>query len=289
MTDSNAAAAIAAQAQSVQERDYLFDLRGYLTLDQALDARQLQEINAWIDRQPAVPMGGWIGNIETHTYSGSEGINYQNIIEGGSVFEELMDAPAWIPDVRRWIENDYNHVSINEAFLNVRGPGGYIGIHSGGHVAAFPMTVHHHTGAWMVGQINVLIALTDIGPGDGATVIVPSSHKSHVVHPELTTTRFSTYRTDRPASGALGSIEVHLHAGQALLFSDGICHGSAARTNAGERRVLIYRYSPHAFTPRYNYEPSAALLARLKPERKAMLTCIPPRRRAPKAVIPTAV
>jgi hypothetical protein len=262
---------------SQDDRDYLFDLRGYLILDDALDPRQLGWINRWVDRQPQVPTGTWLGPIETHTYSGSEGVNYQNIIEGGEVFEELIDCPRWIGDVRRWIENDYNKVLINEAFLNARGPGGFIGIHSGGHVAAFPMTTRHRTGQWMVGQVNVLIALTDIGPGDGGTVVVPSSHKSDLIHPELRDSAFSTYRTDRDAGDALGSIEVHLRAGQALVFSDGLCHGSAARRNPGERRVLIYRYSPHAMTPRYNYQPSAELLARLTPERRALIQAIPPR------------
>ena len=37
----------------------------------------------------------------------------------------------------------------------------------------------------MCGQVNALIALTDIGPGDGGTVLVPGSHKSNFEHPEL--------------------------------------------------------------------------------------------------------
>jgi len=272
---------------SPDERDYLFDLQGYLVIDDALSAAQLTGIGQWIDRQPAVPFGTWLGNVETHTYSGSEGVNYQNIIEGGEVFEELIDAPAWIGDVRRWIDNDYNRTTINEAFLNVRGPGGFIGIHSGGHVPAFPMAVRHHAGRWMVGQINVLMALTDIGPGDGPTVVIPSSHKSHLIHPELASAAVSTYRTDRSAQGALGSIAVHLRAGQALLFSDGLCHGSAERTNPGQRRVLIYRYSPHSLQTRYNYLPSPELLARLTPERRAMVQAVAPRM-APGRTIPEA-
>jgi hypothetical protein len=59
------------------------------------------------------------------------------------------------------------------------------------------------------------------------------------------------------------TMEVHLKAGEALMFTDGLCHGSAARANPGERRILIYRYSPHPFIPRYHYLPSDELLARL--------------------------
>lgn len=261
---------------SQHEQDYLFDLRGYLVVDDAVDAGQLARIDSWIDGQPEVPMGTWLGHVETHTYSGREGVNYQNIVEGGEVFEELIDQPSWIGCVRRWIENDYNHVSINEAFVNVRRAGGFIGMHSGGHTAA-PVTSFRHaqTSAWQVGQINVLVALTDIGPGDGATTVIPGSHKSSIPHPDLHGRKQEVYRDDIPMGAALGAVELHLRRGQAAVFTDAICHGSAERLNAGERRVLIYRYSPHAFATRYRYVPSEALMARLTPARRAIIDPVP--------------
>ena len=259
------------------ERDYLFDLLGYRVLPGALTPEQVASINAWVDRQPPRRTGEWFDNVEVHSYQSSDGTNYQNIIEGGPVFEELIDSPAWIEDVRSYICNDYSRLSLNEAFLNIRGPAGFISIHSGGHVPAHPMTTRHHTGAWMVGQINVLMALTDIGPGDGATVIVPGSHKSHVLHPAYVGAARTTYRDDRAGGEELMTREVHLRAGDALFFTDGLCHGSAARTKPGERRVLIYRYSPHAIQPRYNYVPSDELMARLTPARRSIVQPVPPR------------
>ena len=35
----------------------------------------------------------------------------------------------------------------------------------------------------MYGQINTLIALTDINQGDGGTMLIPGSHKSNLRHP----------------------------------------------------------------------------------------------------------
>ena len=262
------------------EQDYLFDLRGYLILDQALFADELAAINGWIDAQPPATVGSWLGDVEVHTYTGAEGVNYQNIIEAGPIFEHLIDHPSWLPLVRRWMVNEYNAVSLNEAFVNVRTSGGFIGLHAGGHVSA-PITTFRnpYTAAWNVGQINVLMALTDIGPGDGCTVLVPGSHKSGVLHPDLVDSpdKNTTYRSDRHAGDALGAIEVHLRAGQAALFTDAISHGSTARINPGERRVAIYRYSPHAITTRYQYQPSPELLARLTPQRRGIVQPVPPR------------
>jgi len=259
------------------EREYLFDLLGYTILKQALSERQLAWINAWVDRQPASKPGDWLGNVEVHSYQGHDGTNYQNITEGGEVFEELIDNPAWIKDIYRYICNGYYGVSINEAFLNIRAQGGFIGVHSGGHLPTVLATTRHHAGAWMVGQLNVLMALTDVGPGDGATVIVPGSHKSDVIHPILTGGAQQAYRDDLPGSQALMTHEVHLKAGDAVLFTDGVCHGSAPRINPGERRILIYRYSPSCVLPRYNYLPSEELLARLTPERRSMIQPVAPR------------
>jgi hypothetical protein len=265
------------RALTPQEKDYLFDLQGYRVINDALTPLQLKEINDWIDDQPHVSTGSWLGNVEVHSYQGHDGINYQNIIEGGQVFEELIDNPAWIDGVRRYIENGYHGLSINEAFLNVRGQGGFIGIHAGGHVASFIQSVRHITGKWMVGQINILMALNDIGPGDGATVVIPGSHKIHEIHPVLAGGSHAAYRDDVPASEALGAVEVYLRAGEAIMFTDAITHGSSLRVNPGERRIMVYRYSPSSLMPRFNYIPSEELLGRLTPARRAIIQSVPPR------------
>lgn len=255
--------------------DYLFELQGFLRLQAALGREQLRAINAWVDAQPPRPAGSWIGHVHVHTYHHNDGINYQNIIEGGAVFEELIDHPAWTPHCRRWIDNHYHRLSLNECFLNIRGPGGYIGVHSGGHYPAMPLVTRHPGGAWMVGQVNVLIALTDIGPGDGATVLIPSSHKCLTIHPLMAAGTIPTYRDTEPASAAFGMQEQHLRAGDALLFTDGLTHGAAARIHPGERRILILRYSPHVLATRYQYVPSDELLARLTPARRAIVQPVP--------------
>ncbi len=157
--------------------------------------------------------GAWIGCVETHTYSGPDGCNFQNIIEGGPVFRRLINYPAWINHCRRWI-NPTNGISIHENLLNVRGRGGYIGIHCGGACPISYLTFRQeNTGEWMVGQINVIVAVQEVGPGDGATTVVPGSHKSAMRHPMLTE---STYRQDDAAGNQFGMRELYLEAGDVL-------------------------------------------------------------------------
>ena len=168
--------------------DYLFDLQGYLVLEGVISEGDLKEMNGWVDdhwgyvEQPKDGEGDqarnrWIGHVETHSYGKEDGVNFQNIVEGGAVFERLIDHPAWIDLARKYI-NPVNRISIHENFLNIRDKGGHLFIHCGGHAPLSYLTFRqHNTGEWMVGQINVLMALEDIGSGDGPTVLIPGSHK----------------------------------------------------------------------------------------------------------------
>ena len=277
-----------------RQRDYLFDLHGYLVLPGAIAERDLAAMNRWLDdhwsyveNPPAdgegsgkLQKGHWIGHVELHSYSPDDGVNFQNIVEGGAVFERLIDYPAWLPLVSRYV-NSVNRLSIHETLLNVRTSGGFLYIHSGGHVPLSYMTFRqHNTGAWMVGQINVMMALNDIGPGDGPTVLVPGSHKVTEVHPRLEVEGepITAATHEREGAGnALGMREVHLRAGDVLLFTDAVTHGSAERTNPGYRRTVLYRYSPRHIRTRFNYQLSAALRERLTPERRAILEPVAPR------------
>jgi hypothetical protein len=59
-----------------------------------------------------------------------------------------------------------------------------------------------------------------------------------------------------------------MKAGDALLFVDAIMHGSAERTNPGERRIIVYRYGPGWGNFRHGYQVSPELAARLTPQRR---------------------
>lgn len=275
-------------------QDYLFDLQGYLVLKNAISAADLREMNQWIDDHASYveepwstdddpkKKGRWIGHIETHTYNEENGVNFQSIIEGGPVFEKLIDHPAWIDLVKKYIHSSVNGLSIHENFLNVRGPGGYLHIHCGGHVPLSYLTFRqNNTGEWLVGQINVLMALNDIGEGDGPPVLIPGSHKCTEIHPRLEVDGRGLIYDDvsgKPAGTAIAMQEMYLKAGDVLLFTDAITHGAAERTNPGYRRTIVYRYSPKYVRERLNYQISAELLQRLTPERRAIIVPNAPRR-----------
>ena len=248
---------------------YLFDLNGYLILKNALSPEEVAECNAVLDELEDSKAGEWRGHVHGHNFTGEhEGLNLQQIYEAGPAFERLIDHPSWIRKVVHFIGSDSGNFDgnhgpcfIDENFASIRGPGQAIGLHSGGQFRVTRCQFRYHDGGFHCGQINILMAFNDIGPGDGATMVIPGSHKSNIMHPEFDAARMATVATS--ADGVTAAIEVHLKAGDALLFVDAIMHGSAARTNRGQRRMAVYRYGPSWGFFRHNYRPSEALLNRL--------------------------
>lgn len=277
--------------------EYLFDLNGYLILKDVLTKSHVAEMNDVLTGiaglQPPLRQGEWFGCVHAHSYGGAEGVNLQQIYEAGEPFERLIDYPGWFAKVKHFVGGeqsfDWHHgpLFIDENFANLRGPGEAIGLHSGGVHGVKRCQYRYHNGRFQCGQVNVLMALTDIGPGDGATMVIPGSHKSNFLHPD--SERYNMKQGEvRSVDNVEGAIEVHLEAGDAVMFVDAISHGSARRVNPGERRIVVYRYGPSWGNFRHPYRASAELLRRLTPRQRAVVCPQSPIKREPNRIPGTA-
>ena len=133
-------------------------------------------------------------------------------------------------------------------------------------------------GQWALQYVSVIVALNDIGAGDGATCLVPASHKSELRHPAQVAAGGTSTQAGVPASeittaahGHSGLQEIFLKAGDAVLFNDNCLHGSLQRTNQGERRTLVFRYLPSVYGYRWNYSPSTEVIERLSVRQRTLL------------------
>ena len=252
--------------------EFLFDLQGFVIVRGALSAAEVAACNAAIDTIPrSLPRLGWQGFVQREDHPEHRGISYQQVYELPA-FAGLIDHPNYINYVARFVGGqdtfDYHHAPlyIDENFFNLRGPGDAIPLHAGGHDVCKRMQFRYHNGRFACGQINVLIAYGDIGPGDGATMVIPGSHKSNVIHPAfLRETKAAEWQVGGSVEGTPGAIEVHLKAGDAIVFVDATCHGSAKRINPGERRISVFRFGPSWGNSRWGYHASSPLLERLNP------------------------
>ena len=72
---------------------YLFDLRGYIILENALSQEEVAQINAAIDALLPIEHGEWDGYVHATNFGAKDGLNLQQIYEGGEPFEKLIDHP----------------------------------------------------------------------------------------------------------------------------------------------------------------------------------------------------
>ena len=140
-------------------------------------------------------------------------------------------------------DNSWGPCFIDECFANFRGPGEAIGVHSGAtppiarNAYAYRSWGGDHAGSrFMSMQLNVLIALTDIGPGDGGTMLIPASHKASLPHPQIIGRTEALAKPGATADNVPGAahtdevtaaVEMFMEAGDALLFSDATVSGPA--------------------------------------------------------------
>ena len=257
--------------------DFMFDLNGYLILRNAAEPELLAELNTAFDNFPPLEHGEWWGNAQRRDYHSVTGFELHNAVEAGAPFEKLIDHPSWINYARHYCGEENSYVEglyIDEAIASIRRSGGHHPVHSGGYRAALRNKYVYEHGVFRCGQINIILAVSDVGPGDGPTMVIPGSHKSNFPHPN----KGDYGRGDR-MDDLEGAVPVILNAGDAVLFVDGLMHGGSSRTNnTGERRVTIYRYGVSWGSTRYGYEYSPALLDRLTPARRKILQPITPSR-----------
>jgi hypothetical protein len=254
--------------------DFFFDLNGYLILRNAAEPELVAALNGAIDGLPPLEYGDWIGHAQRRDYTKDTGLEIHNAIELGGPFEALIDHPSWIAYVHRYCGEQGSYVDglfIDESLLSVRRSGGHHPVHSGGYQGALRGAYHYSNGVFRCGQCNIILALTDIGPGDGPTMVIPGSHKSNFPHPGA-----GDYGRGDRMDHLEGAIPAYLNRGDALLFVDGLMHGGSSRTNPGERRVTIYRYGPVWGASRFGYHYSQELLDRVTPAQRAILQPVPP-------------
>ena len=111
--------------------DYLFDLHGYLLLRNSVNAVHLAELNDLLDTHLDMQPDEWRGHIHRPAKP-TDTVHLHNLFEMGEPFERLIDHPAWLAHMERYVGGD-DGLFIDEALVTVRRPGQGVSLHSGGH------------------------------------------------------------------------------------------------------------------------------------------------------------
>ena len=210
-------------------QQYLFDLQGYLVIEDALSSEEVAVLNRLIDAQDLPPP------VESPRFgSAPAGAGF---LDWGQPFCDMLDHPA-IMSVLRFRLGDafrldrlygmYMHQGMSYFKLHADygasapqsdvGPGEYY---------AF------RTNQIYEGFIVVAWALSDSGGEHGGFYCIPGSHKSNYRLPRQIESNWE-------ASPHVVAPE--MPAGSVIMFTESLTHGTGTWLAEHERRTLLYKY-----------------------------------------------
>ncbi len=215
---------------------YLFDLQGFLVVEDALTTEAIAAINELLDKQ-----------IALRDEPGKPFFRFDSLLAWGKPFRSVIDNPRITPylvallGAQFRLDHDYVHV--------IRQGKGPIGssLHGGGTPYDPCQYYIYKNGQMYNGLTAVAYNLTDVNPGEGGFGCIPGSHKSNLPFPD----EWRDLEHPHPCVNAIAG-----KAGTAIIFTEALTHGTLPWKGQHERRTLFYKYSPHPSAwARYYYNP----------------------------------
>ena len=219
------------------EEKFTFDLEGYLVVKGVLAQNEIDEINT-------LAAAAWPGEYD------EKGVRRTSrISQWGAATQRLMDHPGIVPYLTELLGP---YVRVDHDYSIFMQKGGSAGrLHGGpvmhGGVTAGDHWYKYHDGIMRNGLTVFTYCLSHAGPGDGGFGCVPGSHKSNLSNHIPAEVR-SWERTAHYVR------QVEVEAGDVIIFTEALVHGTVSWTAEHERRSLLFKYSPgHSSWSNYYY------------------------------------
>ncbi|MET9087207.1 phytanoyl-CoA dioxygenase family protein [Streptomyces sp. NPDC004237] len=225
---------------------YLFDLNGYIVLRGVLDAAQLEQLNSAVDaagvpellEKTSYVHTGFpaLENGNSDEAAGPVDIANGLLTDWGQEFRDLVDHSAVLPALEELLgpelRLDHSYAIFMRAGAGSTTPHH---LHNGGTPYDPSQSYTVRDGRMFNGLVVVSYALTDVGPGDGGFCAIPGSHKSNFPVPA----EIRGITDETPPV-----VHVPMKAGDVVIFTEAVTHGSIPWSAPHERRALLYKYAP---------------------------------------------
>ena len=222
------------------EQRYLFDTFGYLVIPQALSSDQVETLRTTLKRSteqfPPIPQDE--GPLHWH-----------------QVWRDLLDLPVLTPVLEEIIGNhgtregrksrDLPYVPtfrIDHINVHTHVKEGFAGgsLHGGWKGTGGSQFSSYHDGRFYNGLVSVSFELFDTHPNDGGFACIPGSHKANLPLPD----------SWRDLSAAIHPMvkRIPANAGDAIVFTEALTHGTLPWTSSATRQTVFYKFSPNGST-----------------------------------------
>ena len=213
----------------LQLQQYLFDVQGYLVIENVLSSDELAALNQCIDDQH-LPTPGKVQRFG----SAPDGSGF---LQWGKPFCNLLDHPKIMPILQFRLGDCFRLDRIYGMYMEEGMPRG--GLHAD--YGATSPTAKASAGEYYPfrdneihnGFVVVTWNLADTGPEHGGFCCIPGSHKGNYRLPQ----QIAAAPENSPCV-----IIPDAPAGSAILFTEALTHGTAAWNGKHQRRSLLYKY-----------------------------------------------
>ena len=212
-----------------EEEKYLFDLQGYIVLKGVVPQDVVEQCNAALDRFEKMDSAEYPPPLVLGDQQTESNLYISNIMEGDGVFFQLVDLPKVLDVVETVTGGPYR---LNHTYVIYRWGGGYTPLHMNA-TPILPKCQYHCRNGQMVSTLTkAVFPMLDSGAEDGCFAVIPGAHKSNFPRP------WDDHPHDNPSL-----VPVPAEAGDAIIFTEALTHGSMVNTSNRPRRTLYYCYS----------------------------------------------
>ncbi len=211
------------------EQKYLFDLQGYILLKGVVPDAVVNSCNAALDRFESMDPADYPTPLCLGAERTDGNLYISNILEGDEVFRSLIDLPEVIDVVAEVTGAPYR---LNHTYTIYRWDGGYTGMHMSGTPVIPKCQYRCHDGQMMSTLTKAVFPLLDCAEKDGCFAVIPGAHKSNFARP------WGRHPEENPPL-----VGLPVEAGDAIIFTEALTHGSLVNTSGRPRRTLYYCYS----------------------------------------------
>ena len=252
---------INADSNDVEIQQYLFDLQGYLVIEDVLSSKEVSELNQLVEKQTlreqkeVLAEWDFTEDLKFGVAAGT-GPEGSGFLDWGQPFCDLLDHPQIMPVLRLRLSDYFRldrifgikcengapmlplHADYGASAPNT--------LHPAGEYYHFPNSVIH------AGFVVVVWNLSDTVPNYGGFCCIPGSHKSNFRLPQ---------KISNAPNHASCVVIPEVSAGSVLMVTESLTHGTAAWRGKHQRRSLLYKYcqsqviwSPRRVQPPTNIE-----------------------------------
>jgi hypothetical protein len=208
--------------QMTDEEKFSFDLEGYLILRQVLAADEVAALGAIASQQCVA----------------SDGAAYTRLFGAsrwGPPYQALIDHPRIVPYLDQLLGSKFR--LDHDYCLRMTKGGRDQDLHGGATSRNADHWYAYRDGVIRCGLTVVEFFLTPARPGDGGFCCIPGSHKSNF----LSSLPRDVRQYERVPHYV---VQPAVEAGDAIIFTESLVHGTMPWSVDGERLAVLYKYSP---------------------------------------------